>query len=982
MSGSSSRLADALNLKFGIMMGREYEADTLRRAVEEASTGTGSLVLISGEPGIGKTLLAREGAALARESGMAVLQGLCFESEDVIPYRPWVPIIEQACSGAPGVTQRLQESAVADVALLVPELAGTNPTLQVPHGADRVRLHDSICAALFAAADHIPLAIVLEDLHWADEPTIGLLRHLARRLSGSRLVVMATYRDTEVTPGDPVSVLIAEVLERRLGRRISLGNFDPCMTRGFIAAAIGDDEDAVPAPVSESLHGFTSGNPFFLEEVLRHMAESGKLAQGNGRWRLTPDPGVPPVLRDVIRARVSRLPDDTQEALCAAAVLGTSFDLDVLASTLANTVDGTAACLQPALQTQLVREQRETPGSFDFTHALVSAGLVETIPLSTRQKLHLAAAGGIETRRSASGIHIYAIARHLAAAGPFAPREGLARWSTAAIEAATAVHAFDVAISLFDHAYAAMEQAGCSELEIATLIYGANDALGRSHRVALAKAILPRAIAAFETAGELEKVMWLKRSLAFRYQGSSDRSGMDFEYAMQLIDEAVALIPEYDIETRITARGLLPNILFQVGECAEADRIALEMRRDGNRRQRLTGTAYHAFYTTHLGNIDEGRALFREFWYASAEKPWDPGLSATLSAIMFHVRVTNTELRAPAFASELIDLELPLCRQGSSGEANQRVWRMAIRREMGERHPASDEHWLDDSIYGLWAESHEDIWQMRFRDGQWQEAMEWFRQHIAITTRVKAIQVVVLHIAELAEMARTAGLFEEAESLLAQSIAFKTPITRVIGHAAMGLVCIETGRFDEAQEHAVAARQLMNDDDWLGLGARVELVDALAAFGRRSDDVGRERFEGAISEIQRVGHTWDEADAHYFAAAVFKQRGDTSKANEYAREALALLEGIEAPEPFIRRVIDLVPGGVLRDTGTGRRYGLSVRESEILYSLASGQSNEEIATALTVSVRTVERHVRNIYMKIGVHNRSEATRWAIEHGVG
>jgi hypothetical protein len=320
-------------------VGRSLELDRLQRAVDAALGGHGSLVMLAGEPGIGKTRLAERASEYAGLRGAQTLLGHCHETEAGIPYLPFVEAIRQYVAERPDDVLREElGSAGPDVAKIVSEVTQRLPDVKPgPRGdpeEDRYRLFDGVASFLVNASQASPLVLVLDDLHWADRPTLLLLEHLARRLEGSRLLVVSTYRDVELDRRHPLSETLA-TLRRSPG-------FERVLLRGlgaedvynlFVAMARG--ADIGPAhELAAAVHRETEGNPFFIESVLQHLTESGSVYERDGRWsigaRSVEELGILEGVRDAIGRTLSRVSEACNQALSDASVLGREFGSDVL----------------------------------------------------------------------------------------------------------------------------------------------------------------------------------------------------------------------------------------------------------------------------------------------------------------------------------------------------------------------------------------------------------------------------------------------------------------------------------------------------------------------------------------------------------------------------------------------------------------------------------------------------------------------------
>src|SRR5215469_5604950 len=321
-------------------VGRANQMAALHAAIDAALSGQASLVMIAGEPGIGKTRLAEEAGAYARLRGAQVLVGRCYEGEAASPYSPFVEAIREYLSTRPEDALRAEMGhGASDIAKLVPEIHKRFADLPSSPAAnpneERMRLFDSVASFLVNASKANPLMLHLDDLHWADKASLLLLQHLARRFKGSCLIVVGTYRDVELDRRHPLSTVLAELRRERLYQRQLLRGLSESEVTELIEAQQQKIESPGEKEFVRAILGETEGNPFFIEEVLRHLVESGALYRREGRWvidaKSIAEIGIPEGVRDVISRRLSRLSETCNSALAAAAVLGREFEFELLA---------------------------------------------------------------------------------------------------------------------------------------------------------------------------------------------------------------------------------------------------------------------------------------------------------------------------------------------------------------------------------------------------------------------------------------------------------------------------------------------------------------------------------------------------------------------------------------------------------------------------------------------------------------------------
>ena len=439
---------------------------------KEAVAGERRVVLFGGEPGVGKTRLAAALAAFAyEEGGGVVLAGRCDEDLGV-PYQPFVEALRHFVDHTPPehLRDRLGRYG-GELVRLLPEVAERLPDLAPPLRSDpeteRYRLFDAVAGWLAAVSSEQPLLLVLDDLQWAAKPTLLLLRHVLHAAEPLRLLVVATYRDTDIGRGHPLGELLADLRRDTGVERIALSGLTVAGVVGYLEAASGhalNDED--DTALALAIHDETDGNPFFIREVLRHLAETGGIAERDGRWGPTVDIdrlGIPEGVRDVVGRRLSRLSDLANQALTAAAVIGTAFDVAVVGPVCGLDDDELLAALEEAEAARIVAEVPSIAPRYRFAHRLVRDTLYDELSAGRRARLHRRAAEAIESVHAGRlGEHLSALANHYSrAAAPAGETAGKAvGYAVQAGERALAQLAHDEAVAWYHRALDLIDGAG------------------------------------------------------------------------------------------------------------------------------------------------------------------------------------------------------------------------------------------------------------------------------------------------------------------------------------------------------------------------------------------------------------------------------------------------------------------------------------------------------------------------------------------
>jgi len=468
----------------GRLVGREAEmaeAQALWQQVLAGAEGS-RVLLVSGEPGVGKTRLARELSALARVSGATALAGEC-HAEGSGPYAPLGEIIQSALGLASPPAPPPERAILADLLTLTPALrwrypdVPPNPPLEAR--AEQQRLYESLAQFCLALA---PLLLVVEDVHWADAGALAVLRHLARRARSLRapLLIVLTYREVELDEARALNDMLHDLTRERLSTRIKLTRLSREATGELLAAIFAEE---VPAEFLDGIYRETEGNPFYVEEVCKALVEGdaqpgqGRLCRAQGRWcwPSMEEIEIPQSIRMAIQARVSKLPPAVRDVLRLAAVYGRDFDFAALQQLSDLDEDALIEALEMAERAQLIGEVRGGsaaggPVSFAFVHALIPAALHEGLGGLRRQRLHRRAAEALERlypERVAQRDLAPQLARHYAEAGQW---DRAAEHWLGAGERARELYAYPEAIGYLQQALALLKERAADDLDRAARV--------------------------------------------------------------------------------------------------------------------------------------------------------------------------------------------------------------------------------------------------------------------------------------------------------------------------------------------------------------------------------------------------------------------------------------------------------------------------------------------------------------------------------
>ncbi len=403
-----------------VFAGRDTELALLDRLWSELSDGRARAALVGGEPGVGKTRLSAEFADSVHARGGLVLAGRCAEDLSV-PYQPFVESLAHfvAHTADHELVDRLGRYP-GELARLIPELAARIPSLPTPVQADpeteRYRLFDAVAAWLHTIAADGSVLLVLDDLQWATKPTLLMLRHLLQPPGPGPVLVLATYRDTDLSHDHPLVALMADLRRRDGVERCALTGVEEAAVAEIMTLAAGEALGEDGLRLARAIHSETEGNPFFVQEVIRHLIESGAIERQAGRWALTrpiSEVGIPEGVREVVGRRLSRLSAAANHALEVAAVLGPDFDVAVLQAAAEIAAPTAIETLEAAESARLVVEVAGQRSHYRFSHALIRETLYERLSSARRVSIHRRAAESIEAIHAGRlDEHLPALAQH------------------------------------------------------------------------------------------------------------------------------------------------------------------------------------------------------------------------------------------------------------------------------------------------------------------------------------------------------------------------------------------------------------------------------------------------------------------------------------------------------------------------------------------------------------------------------------------
>ena len=591
-------------------VGRDREVADLVAGLEDAIGGRMRLLLVAGEPGIGKTWLAEHLAGHATTRGARVLWVRCWEGGGAPPFWPWAQVLRALAEDLDdqALAARLGAGA-APVAQLVPELGerlGTGPPPPAPSPpseAARFSLFEAICGVLRRSAAARPLVLVMEDLQAADDASLLLLEFLVKDVHGARLLVVGTYRDVTADRmhgiGDAMGQLVRE------GHLLRLQGLDRREVRELIEAISGTTpSEAMAAAVHEA----TEGNPLFVRETVRLLATDVTLADP-GRLRVPLSGSV----RTVIGRRLAPLSADAVLVLSAAAVVGHTFDLSLVGPACELPAERVLAGLSEAAALDVVPEKTGAVGRYRFSHALLREVLYERLPIPARVDLHRRVGEAIEGRHgTVSGAHVAELAHHFAQAAAAGDAAKALAYAREAGERAMGLHAYEEADAQYRRALEALRFAGPDDPGRCRLLLRLGAAQARAGRYREAEMSCLEAAELARKLGSSE----LLAQAALGYGQRELRGGEVNRRLVELLREALEALPATDppLRARLLARLSLELTFSDETEPAgPVSREAVELARRLGDTDSLSG-ALRARWMTVWGpdGLEERSAIAEE----------------------------------------------------------------------------------------------------------------------------------------------------------------------------------------------------------------------------------------------------------------------------------------------------------------------------------------------------------------------------------
>jgi DNA-binding CsgD family transcriptional regulator len=980
-------------------VGREPEMEALLAGLGDAISGRGRFFLLGGEPGIGKTRLADEFSTRAKAAGALVLWGRCWEAGGAPAYWPWIQSLRGLLRElAPEALRGRVAGGGPDLAQLLPELRERLPELSEPAPASpetaRFRLFDALSGFLRRASEDQPLLLVLEDLHAADAPSLLLLQFVAGELGGSRMLVLATYRDMELTRDHPLAAGLSELVRAQGATRVSLSGLSRPEAGRLIETIAGRTP---PAELVAAIHRETEGNPLFVGEVVRALVSEGWLRSGVDH---RPWP-IPEGVREVIGRRLQRLPKDCRRILAVGSVIGRDFTVEALKRITGRSAEDLLDAVRDAVVAGVISDVRPVPGTFRFAHSLIRDTLYEELMPADRIRLHREVGEALEALYARDPQpHLAELAYHFFEAAPAGDTRKAVDHAVAAGKRAVALLAYEEAVRLFGMALGALRESPDEQRRCEVLLL-LGDAEGRSGDSPASKETF---LEAAGIATRLDLPELLARA-AFGYAGRFPwlRAGIDRQ-VIPLLKQALGALGADDSVLRVLLLSRLAGALRDqpaMEPRAALAREAVAMARRIGDPETLIYALLAQCYAAFVGpdRLDQQLVLAEEL-----DRLTEP--------------VEDRERRMDALLFGFVAFM-------TRGQ----VWEARAQQELHSRLAGELQQPPQRWYTGVMATI------LALQDGRFEEAEQLIKETLEAGRHAQTWDAEVSHLFALFVLRREQGRLAELEDDLRRA-PVSYPGYRSLRCMLLITLC-DLGRLGQARAlfEQLAGGEFAafpKDSEWLfALTLLAEVADALAdrdralilyqqlapyaelvalaasevslgpvsrplgilawLLGRHDDAAGY--FEDAIARTQRMGARPWLAHAQHAYARMLAKRG---RPGDRQRAVDLLTSALEVGEELGMAVLAGRVTGLLAELGVRpRRPGaatvapggapkgtvLTPREREVAGLVAEGLSNRQIAAKLYLSERTAETHVQNILTKLGFTSRTQVAGWAIREGL-
>jgi DNA-binding CsgD family transcriptional regulator/tetratricopeptide (TPR) repeat protein len=990
-----------------ILAGRAEQVAAFNQRLGLARTGQGQVVLISAEAGVGKTRLVEAIKAQANGLGFTILQGNCLEADRSLPHGPLADLLRGFLARrAPEEAVRELGPAPSELVGILPELAEylPAPPYAAQLGDDKYRLYHALERFLFTRAAQAPLLLVVEDAHWSDDASLDFLLHLARRVAAQPMLLVLTFRGDEAGPA--LARFLQSLNRARLADEVPLAPLTQDEV-DVMLRAIFEQTRPVSAEFLQAICQLTEGNPFFIEEVLKSLLAAGDIYYRDGVWDRKPisQLRIPHTIQVAVQQRLAQLHPAAKQLTLLAAVTGRRFQFDLLQRLTGMDEPLLLSHLKQLVAAQLIVE--ETAEAFAFRHALTREAVYATLLRRERQVHHRSIAEILERQyHDQLDQHAADLAHHYFQAGEW---QKVVTYAQRAGDRARAMFAPREATALYGHALEAAEHLG--QTPSAELLRARGQA--------------------FETLGEIERARADYSQALLLAQHSQDRraewqslvdlgflwAAQDYARAGDYFRQALALAQE------LGDPALLAHSLNRVGNWhtnLDQPQTAQQYLAEALAHFEKLGDAHGRAETLDLlgmttsmgGDFVAGVGYYRQAVELFAALDDRRGLAAGLSvlgeagATYMLDAVTVAPISLPEAHSYAVR-GLEICRQigwrsgesyalsvvslcsGSLGHGTRALEEVQSALEVATEIEHSQWMAFAQVAYGLALGSMLALPQARERFEQAAELAQAINSPFWIGFVSHCLAEILIQQNEL----------ERAETLLGGSGEPQTPLTNMAGKmAVVARLELALARGNLAAAEAEVGRLLaavkpfrLNVEHLEQAAPRLLKLHGEFLTAQKRFPEALATLEAALNAAKSQGARPLEWRVHLSLGECWRaqRRFDAAEAAFAAARGLIEILADEIPagdlrENFLRAALAQLPGS---RPASGRRAakrefgGLTERERGVAALVGQGLSNRQIAAALVLSDRTVEKHVSNILGKLGVETRAQVIAWVLQKGL-
>ena len=958
-------------------VGRDAPLGALVGSLDRAIAGSGAVVLVAGDAGIGKSRLMKDLKQQAAVREVRVIEGRCSSTESSVPYAPLMNALRfRIAKGEGEAVAEMLGPLRAVLAPIFPQLPENASGANGEPERKRDRPFELIFAVLQRLAADEPMLLVLEDVHWADPTSLELLHHLAHRASAFRMLLVATYRTDELHAAHPLRRLLGSLARDRVGQELRIGPLSRDETTEMLKRMLGTDPDPTFAA---AIWKRAEGNPFFVEELLSVLSAGAAIEPNAESAQILERTPLPSTVTEAVVERVNSLGSSAVETLSAASVIGRSFDFEDLRGVLGMSELELLEVLEQLVAHQLLREDKlERKDSYSFPHALMQEAMYESLISRRRRVLHRRVAQALERRAGKTPSRLDELAFHFRIGGD---HERAWNYSRLAGDEAVRLRAWDDAAAHYENALASLEEMSDEGDRAADLLERLAAVAWRRSRSPEATQFTEEALRLRRALGHDEEAARLLRRIASLRIEEGDTEG-----AGEALDEALRLLGKTSDSKQLGAiYDDLGKLSLDRGELDRAESLLMQglslASRDAKSAEEVPALVSLGELSILGGAVSAGVSRL------------DLALALLLEGrLPFErlMRVYSESVRVLILAQDYrraltwADSAIALCRRQSvvGLDASFRAMRAVILTiTSGEEDTLTEAQSAVDELRRTGRSDLRDALRMlgyihRAR-GELDLARAAYEEASSLGDRGRQVGLALVAMAE--------GKNEEAADILEAALQAVPPsqplfARQLLPYAVEALISV--GRVDDAERCVEAITPLPDPNAGL---AQLHHAVGLLRLAQQRPAEAREELEQATKAWDDLGNRLEARRARVALLEAMLSSGAASDGLTLGRQ---LLE--ELGRPLLPREREIVRR-VLRRAGVRTRpivtvtpepseehqSVLTTREQAVLREVAEGRTNREIAKALGIAEKTVSVHVSHILAKLGCKTRTQAARYAM-----